>query len=143
MKRWVSAAVAALVGALTLAAVAVAAVAPGTYKGHLYTGATKVAAAPATVVVAGTKVTVTVARFPIKCLGPSGGYTQASAPMKYVFKGALKGNKVSGTYINPLGGTGEYFTTKGTFTPATKSFAGTLAFVGHCRGTSAVRAKRA
>jgi hypothetical protein len=50
---------------------------------------------------------------------------------------------VSGQYINPLGGTGEFFTAKGTFTPATKSFAGTLSFTGHCRGTSAVKAKKA
>ena len=141
MKRWFSAAVAALVGALTLAAVAAAAVAPGTYKGNIYAGTTKGAAA--TVVVAGTKVTITVAKFPIKCLGPSGGYTQVAAPMKYVWKGTLKANKIAGNYRNPLGGTGEYFTAKGTFTVATKSFAGTLGFVGMCRGTSAVKAKKA
>jgi hypothetical protein len=140
MKR-LSAAVAALAGALVLTAVAAAAVAPGTYKGNLYTGATKGAAA--TVVVAGTKVTITVPKFPIKCLAPTGGYTQPSDPTKYVWKGTLKGNKVAGNYINPLGGTGEYFTAKGTFTAATKSFAGTLGFVGRCKGTSAVKAKKA
>jgi hypothetical protein len=63
--------------------------------------------------------------------------------MKYVWKGTLKGNKVSGNYINPLGGTGEYFTAKGTFAAATKSFSGTLTFTGMCRGTSAVKAKKA
>jgi hypothetical protein len=140
MKVRFSAAVAVL-AALALTAVAAAAVAPGTYKGNVYAGATKGAAA--TVVVAGTKVTITVLKFPIKCLGPSGGYTQASPPMKYVWKGTLKANKVAGNYINPLGGTGEYFTAKGTFTAATKSFAGTLGFVGMCRGTSAVKVKKA
>jgi hypothetical protein len=84
-----------------------------------------------------------VAKFPIKCLGPSGKYDAASAPMKYEFKGTLKGNKVSGNYVNPLGGTGEFFTAKGTFTPATKTFAGTLSFTGQCRGTAAVKAKKA
>ena len=141
MKRLVSAAVAALVGAAVLAAAAVAAVAPGTYKGNLYTGATKGAAA--TVTVAGTKVTVKVAKFPIKCLGPSGKYDMASAPMKYEFKGTLKGNAVSGNYVNPLGGTGEYFTAKLTYAAATKSFSGKLGFVGRCQGTSTVKAKKA
>lgn len=141
MKR-LTAAVAALAGALVLTAVAAAAVAPGTYKGHLYTGATKLAGSPATIKVAGTKVTITVAKFPIKCQGPSGAFDQASAPTKYVFKGTLKGNAVSGQYIDPLGGTGEYVTAKGKFTPATKSFAGTLSSVGRCKGTSAVKAKK-
>jgi hypothetical protein len=143
MKRRFLAAVVALVGAAALAAAAVAAVAPGTYKGYLYNGTAKVTAAPATVVVAGTKVTITVPKFPIKCLAPTGAYTQPSAPMKYVFKGALKGNVVSGNYINPLGGTGELFTAKGTFAPATKSFTGKLTFTGQCRGTSTVKAKKA
>jgi hypothetical protein len=50
------------------------------------------------------------------CLSTAGTYTQPGAPMKYIFKGTLKGNKVSaraprpcapsGTYINPLGGEG-------------------------------------
>jgi hypothetical protein len=142
MKR-LTAAVAALASALTITATAVAAVAPGTYKGHLYTGTKKIASSPATIAVAGTKVTITVPKFPVKCLAPTGSYTQPGSPMKYVFKGALKGDKVSGQYINPLGGTGEFFTAKGTFTPATKSFAGTLSFTGHCRGTSAVRAAKA
>ncbi len=142
MKR-LTAAVAGLASALTLTAVAVAAVAPGTYKGHLYAGTSKIASSPATIAVAGMKVTISVPKFPVKCLGPSGGYTQPGSPMKYVFKGVLKGNRVSGQYINPLGGTGEFFTAKGTFTPATKSFAGTLAFTGQCRGTSAVKAKKA
>jgi len=141
MKRHVSAAVIALVAALAVTAAAVAAVAPGTYKGNLYTGTTK--QAPATVTVAGTKVTIKVAKFPIKCLAPTGAYTQPSAPQKYVWKGTLRGNKVTGNYINPLGGTGEFYTAKGTFTPATKSFAGTLTFTGHCRGTAAVKAKKA
>jgi hypothetical protein len=141
MKRLVSAAAATLVGAAVLTAAAVAAVAPGTYKGNLYTGATKGAAA--TVTVAGTKVTVKVAKFPIKCLGASGKYDMASAPMKYEFKGTLKGNSVSGNYINPLGGTGEYFTAKLIYAAATKSFSGRLAFVGRCQGTSTVKAKKA
>jgi len=144
MKRQLSAAAVALVGAATLTvSAAVAAVAPGTYKGHLYAGATKIAGSPATVAVAGTKITITVPKFPVKCLAPTGAYTQPGAPQKYVWKGTLKGNKVSGNYINPLGGTGEYFTAKGTFTPATKSFAGTLSFTGQCRGTSTVKAKKA
>jgi len=143
MKRHVSAAVIALVAALTLTVAAVAAVAPGTYKGHLYAGATKIGGSPATVAVAGTKITITVPKFPVKCLAPTGAYTQTGAPQKYVWKGTLKGTKVSGNYINPLGGTGEFYTAKGTFTPATKSFAGTLSFTGHCRGTAAVKAKKA
>ena len=32
----------------------------------------------------------------------------ARAPMKYQFEGTLKGDAVSGNYMNPLGGTGEY-----------------------------------
>ena len=141
MKRHVSAAVIALVAAFAVTAAAVAAVAPGTYKGNLYTGATK--QAPATVTVAGTKVTIKVAKFPIKCQGPSGKYDQASAPMKYEFKGTLKGNVVSGNYISPLGGTGEYFTAKLTYAAATKSFIGMLGFEGKCQGTSALKAKKA
>ena len=141
MKRHVSAAVIALVAALAVTAAAVAAVAPGAYKGNLYTGATK--QAPATVTVAGSKVTITVPKFPVKCLAATGAYTQPGPAQKFVWKGTLKGNKVIGNYIDPLGGTGEYFTAKGTFTPATKSFAGTLSFTGHCRGTAAVKAKKA
>lgn len=141
MKRLVSAAAVALVGAAVLAVSAVAAPAPGTYKGNLYAGATKGAAA--TVTVAGTKVTVKAAKFPIKCIGPSGKYDQASAPRPYVFKGTLKGNSVSGMYIDPLGGTGEYFTAKLTYAAATKSFTGTIGFMGRCKGTSTVKAKKA
>ena len=140
MKR-LSAAAVALVGAATVTVSAMAAVAPGAYKGNVYAGATKGPAA--TVTVAGTKVTISVPKFPVKCLAPTGAYTAAGAPQRYVWKGTLKGNKVTGNYINPLGGTGEYFTAKGTFTPATKSFAGTLSFTGQCRGTAAVKAKKA
>ena len=143
MKRRFLAAVVALVGAATLTVAAVAAVAPGTYKGHLYAGATKLAGSPATVAVAGTKITITVPKFPVKCLAPTGAYTQPGSPQKYVWKGTLKGNKVTGNYIDPLGGTGEFYTAKGTFTAATKSFAGTLSFTGQCRGTAAVKAKKA
>ena len=143
MKRQLSAAAVALVGAATLTVSAVAAVAPGSYKGHLYTGATKIAGSPATVAVAGTKITISVPKFPVKCLAPTGAYTQPGSPQRYVWKGTLKGNKITGNYINPLGGTGEFYTAKGTFTPATKSFAGTLTFTGHCRGTAAVKAKKA
>ena len=139
--KHLTAVAATLVAALAVTAGAVAAVAPGTYKGNVYAGMTKGAAA--TVVVAGTKVTISVPKFPVKCLAPSGGYTQPGAPMKYVWKGTLKGSRIAGNYINPLGGTGEYFTAKGTFTAATKSFAGTLSFTGMCRGTSAVKAKKA
>ena len=141
MKRLVSAATLALFGAAVLAVAAVAAVAPGTYKGNVYAGATK--GAPATVAVAGTKVTIKVAKFPIKCQGPSGKFDQPSAPMKYEFKGTLKGNTVSGNYINPLGGTGEYFTAKLTYAAATKSFTGKVGFVGRCQGTSTLKAKKA
>ena len=141
MKRQLSAAAVALVGAATLTVSAMAAPAPGTYKGNVYAGATK--GAPATVAVAGTKVTIKVAKFPIKCQGPSGKFDMASAPMKYEFKGTLKGNSVSGNYINPLGGTGEYFTAKLTYAAATKSFTGKIGFVGRCQGTSTLKAKKA
>src|SRR3712207_8494217 len=47
--------------------------------------------------------------FRSNCLSPTGTYTQPSAPMKYMFKGTLKGNAVGGQYISPTGGTGEYF----------------------------------
>ena len=73
----------------------------------------------------------------------AGTYTQPGSPMKYVFKGTLNGNKLSGNYIDPLGGTGEHFTANVTFTPATKSFVGKLAFVGRCKGTATVKAKKA
>jgi hypothetical protein len=141
MKR-LSAAVGALIVALTLTAVAVAAVAPGTYKGDLYQAGKKIAKAPATVKVAGTKVTITAPKLPVMCLSPMGTYTQPGDPMKYIFKGTLKGNKVSGTYINPLGGTGEHFKASGTFAAATKSFSGKLSFVGRCKGTATVKAKK-
>ena len=123
-----------------LTAAAVAAPAPGTYKGNLYAGAKKGAAG--TVKVAGTKVTIKVAKFPIKCQGPSGKFDMASAPMKYEYKGTLKGNSVSGTYISPLGGTGEYFTAKLTYSAASKSFSGKIGFVGRCQGTSTLKAKK-
>lgn len=141
MKRHVSAAVIALVASLAVTAAAVAAVAPGTYKGNLYAGATK--GAPATIALAGTKVTIKVAKFPIKCQGPSGKFDMASAPMKYEFKGTLKGHVVGGTYRDPLGGTGEYFTAKLTYAAATKSFTGQIGFVGKCQGTSTLKAKKA
>jgi len=136
MKRHSLAGVVALIGAATLAVTATAAVAPGTYKG-------KIAGSPATVTVVGKKVTIKAPKFPIKCLGPSGAYDAPSAPMKYEFKGTLKGNKVSGTYRSPVGGTGELFIANGTFWPAKKSFTGTLSFHGYCRGTSTIKANKA
>ena len=143
MRRSVLAGVLALIGAATLTAAAVAAVAPGTYKGslHLASGA-KIPGSPATVTVAGKKVTIKASKFAVKCQGPSGKYDMPSAPIKYVFKGTLKGNAVSGSYLPPLGGTGELFTAKGTFSPAKKSFIGKLSFVGRCQGTSTIKAKK-
>jgi hypothetical protein len=127
-----------------LTATAVAAVAPGTYRGSLYqANGVKIANAPATISVIGVKVTINAPRLPIKCLSASGTYTMPSPPVRYVFKGRLKGNEVSGTYIPPLGGTGEYFVAKGRFVPATKSFVGKLSFMGRCQGTSTVKAKKA
>jgi hypothetical protein len=144
MKRVVLAAVVGLVGAATVTVPAVAAVAPGTYKGNLYQGnGAKIANASATVSVVGTKVTIKAPRLPIKCLSASGTFTMPAAPMPYVFKGTLKANAVSGNYISPVGGTGEYFVAKGSFSPATKSFVGKISFVGKCKGTSTVRAKKA
>jgi hypothetical protein len=142
MKRSVLAGVLALIGAATLTAGAVAAVAPGTYKGSLYL-ASGAKSSPATVTVVGKKVTIKATKFAIKCQGPSGKYDMPSSPIKYQFKGTLKGNAVSGRYIPPLGGTGEYFTAKGTFSPAKKTFTGTLSFVGRCKGTSTIKAKKA
>jgi hypothetical protein len=143
MKRHVLATVVAIIGAATLTVAAVAVVAPGTYKGslHLASGA-KIPGSPATVTVAGKKVTIKAPKFAVKCQGPSGKYDIPSAPIKYVFKGTLKGNAVSGNYIPPLGGTGEYFTAKGAFSPAKKSFTGKLSFVGKCQGTSTIKAKK-
>lgn len=143
MKRQVLTAVAGLALALTFTVAAAAAVAPGTYKGDLYKGAKKIAKHPVTIKVVGKNVTITAPKLPVMCLSPMGTYTQPGAPMKYVFKGTLKGNKVGGMYVNPLGGTGEYFKAAGTFAPATKSFTGTLSFVGRCKGTATVRAKKA
>ena len=140
MKRHVLASVVALIGAATLTSVAAAAVAPGTYRGSLYLASgAKIPGSPATVTVVGKKVTIKASKFAIKCQGPSGKYDMPSAPTRYEFKG----NAVSGSYIPPLGGTGEYFTAKGTFWPAKKSFTGTLSFVGRCKGTSAIKAKKA
>ena len=145
MKRQVLAValvVATAVSVLTVAAAA--AVVPGKYKGSLYqANGAKIANAPATLAVAGTKVTITAPRLPINCQAPDGTYTTPQAPMKYEFKGTIKGNIVNGTYAPPLGGTGEYFVAKGRFSPATKSFAGTISFMGRCRGTATVRAKKA
>ncbi len=143
MKRQILAAVVALVGATMFAVAAVAAVAPGTYKGDLYVKGAKVAKAPATIKVVGTKVTITAPKLPVMCLSPMGTYTQPGSPMNYIFKGTLKGNAVSGNYVNPLGGTGEYFVAKGSFAPATKTFTGKLSFVGRCKGTATVKAKKA
>jgi hypothetical protein len=143
MKRQVLAAMVALVGAALFTVAAVAAVAPGTYKGDLYVSGKKVAKAPATIKVVGKKVTITAPKLPVMCQAPSGAFTQPGSPMKYVFQGTLKGNAVSGNYISPLGGTGEYFVAKGTFAPATKTFTGKLSFVGRCKGTATVKAKKA
>jgi hypothetical protein len=140
MKRLVHTAVAAVLAAGVLAAPAAAAPAPGTYKGNVYAGAKKGAAGSVTV--SGKKVTIKVAKFPIKCQGPSGKFDMASDPMKYEYKGTLKGNSVSGTYISPLGGTGEYFTAKLTYSASTKSFSGKIGFVGRCKGTSTLKAKK-
>ena len=144
MKRQVLASAVVVVAALSVLTVAaVAAVAPGTYKGSLYqANGAKVANAPATITVVGTKVTINAPRLPIKCLSPMGAYTMPSAPITYVFKGTLKGNKVSGIYAPPLGGTGEYFEARGSFFPATKTFVGKLSSKGKCQGISAVRAKK-
>jgi len=143
MKREIFAAVAVLGAALTFTVAAVAAVAPGTYKGSLYqANGAKIANAPATISLVGNKVTINAPRLPIKCLSPSGTYTMPSAPIRYVFKGTLKGTLVSGNYVPPLGGTGEYFMAKGQFFPATKSFVGKLSFRGKCQGTSTLRAKK-
>ena len=142
MRRVLLAAVVGIVGAATVTTAAMAAVAPGTYKGSLYAGSAKIANASATVSVVGTKVTIKAPKLPIMCLSAMGTYTMPADPMPYVFKGTLKGNAVSGNYISPLGGTGEYFVAKGTFSPATKSFTGKLSFVGKCKGSSTVRAKK-
>src|SRR5690349_13820183 len=93
MKRLVHAAVAALLAAAVFTAAAVAVPSAGTYKGNLYAGAKK--GAPGTVTVAGKKVTIKVAKFPIKCLAATGKYDAPSPPVKYEFKGTLKGNSVS------------------------------------------------
>ena len=144
MRGRVLAAVVGLVGAATVAAAAVAAVTPGTYKGSLYqANGAKIVNAPATVSVVGTKVTIKAPRLPVKCLSPRGTYTTPAAPMPYEFKGTLNANAVSGNYVSPVGGTGEYFTAKGSFFPATKSFVGKLSFFGKCKGTSTVRATKA
>jgi|SoiMethySBSTD1v2_1073268.scaffolds.fasta_scaffold2062889_1 hypothetical protein len=145
MKRQALALVVVVVAALSILAVgAVAAVAPGKYTGSLYQASgAKIANAPATVSVTGVKVTINAPKLPINCQAADGTYTMPEAPMKFVFKGTLKGNNVSGTYAPPLGGTGEYFVAKGRFIPATKSFVGTLSFMGKCRGTATVRAKKA
>jgi hypothetical protein len=145
MKRQVLAFAVVVAAALSILTVAaVAAVAPGKYKGSLYQpSGGKIANAPATVSVAGTKVTITAPRLPLNCQAADGTYTMPEAPTKYEFKGTIKGNNVNGTYTSPLGGTGEYFVAKGRFNPATKSFAGTISFMGRCRGTATVRAKKA
>ena len=143
MRRTLLAATAALVLASALTAVAVAAVTPGTYKGNLHASGAKIANAPATITVAGNKVTIKAPKLPVKCQSATGAFDKPSAPIKYEFKGTLKGNSVSGTYIPPLGGTGEYFTAKVVYSPATKSFSGKLGFVGKCQGTSTVKAKKA
>ena len=140
MKK-VVASVILVLAALSVTVAAVAAV-PGTYKGSLYQAGVKVANAPATVSVVGTRVTINAPRLPVMCLSPSGTYDLPSAPIRYVFKGTRKGNQVNGKSIAPLGGTGEYFVAKGRFVPATKSFVGTLSFMGKCQGTSTVRAKK-
>jgi hypothetical protein len=144
MKRQVLTLGVAAVAVLSLlTAAAVAAVAPGTYKGSLYGANGKlVANAPVTISVVGKKVTINAPRLPIMCQSPTGKFDMPSPPTKYVFKGTLKGNVVSGNYVPPLGGTGEYFVAKGSFAPATKTFVGKLSFVGRCKGTSTVRAKK-
>ena len=140
MKRLICAMVVTVLGTAAFAPAALAAPAPGTYKGNIYAGAKKGAAG--TVKVTGTKVTIKVAKFPIKCQGPSGKFDMASAPLAYEYKGTLKGNSVSGTYISPVGGTGEYFTAKIAYSAATRSFSGKIGFVGRCKGSSTLRAKK-
>jgi hypothetical protein len=122
---------------------AAAAVAPGTYKGSLYgANGAKLANAPVKIVVAGTKITITAPRLPIKCQAADGTFTAPSPPTSYTWKGTLKGNSVSGNYISPVGGTGEYFTAKGSFSPAKNSFTGKVGFVGRCKGTSTAKATK-
>jgi hypothetical protein len=142
LKRHVVASAVLILAFLSLLTVAAVAAVPGTYRGSLYLAGVKVANAPATVSVVGMKVTITAPRMPIMCLSASGTYDMPSDPIRYVFKGKRVGNLVSGKYVAPLGGTGEYFVAKGRFVPTTKSFVGTLSFVGKCKGTSAVRAQK-
>ena len=141
MKRLVYVALAAVLGAALFTVAAVAAPAPGKYKGNIYAGVKK--GAPGTVTVAGKKVTIKVAKFPCKRQGPSGKFDVPSTPYLYEYKGTLKGNSVSGTYIDPLGGTGEYTTAKLTYSAATKSFSGKIGRGGKCQGTSTLKAKKA
>jgi hypothetical protein len=135
--------VAGVILAATLTMTASAAVIPGTYRGSLYLASgKKIPGSPATVIVAGRKVTIKVAKFPIKCLAPTGKLVP-STPIRYLFKGTITGNKVSGTFLPPLGGNGEYLAARGTFSRATRSFTGTLTSVGAlCRGTSTIKARK-
>ena len=147
MKRHVLAAVVAIIGAATLTVSAVAAVAPGTYKGslHLASGA-KIPASPATVTVAGNKVTIKAPKFPDQVpWRPPASSRPALGPDEVRVQGDDQGRKkVSGNYIAPLAGNGEYFSAKGTFSRATKSFAGTLSVVQQmCRGSATIKAKKA
>ena len=89
MKRLVYAAVVAVLCAGVLAVAAVAAPAPGTYKGNIYAGAKKGAAG--TVKVAGTKVTIKVAKFPCKRQSPSGKFDIPSAPFALRVQGHAEG----------------------------------------------------
>ena len=119
-----------------------AALRQGRTRGPALASGAKIPGSQATVTVAGKKVTIKAKKFAIKCQGPSGKYDMPSAPIKYEFKGTLKGNAVSGSYIPPLGGTGEFFTAKGTFSPAKKSFTGKLSFVAGA-GTSTIKDTKA
>lgn len=146
MDRRLLATVVAVVAATITWAAAAAAAPPGTYKGSLYlpSGA-KIARAPVTVTVAGTKLTIKAPRLPIKCQDAAGRFTQPADPIAYEYKGTLRGNVLTvGEYIPPLGGAGEYFLASVVFQPEAQTVTGKIAFVGaKCKGAAKISATKA
>lgn len=143
-RRLLAAAAAVVAVACTWTAAAAAAVPPGTYKGSLYlpSGA-KIAGAPVTLTIVASKLTIKAPKLPIKCRDAAGGYSQPSDPIAYEYRATMRTNTISGPYISPLAGSGEFFLATVVYASDTRSFSGKLAFSGKCKGSASFRATKA
>lgn len=143
-RRLLAAAAAVVAVTCTWTAAAAAAVPSGTYKGSLYlpSGA-KIAGAPVTLTIKGSKLTIKAPKLPIKCQDAAGRFSQPSDPIAYEYQARMPGNVVSGPSLTPAPGTGEYFLATVVYAPDTRSFSGKIAFSGRCKGSATIKATKA